>query len=101
MFKEAFQIRKPDLLILLAMVVVFSALMTTTATAAETFFSKPNLEDLYDGDVTVARMSSRGPAVHMSVIPPADVRHGEMINAGAARQVVATPEVYLSVRLPW
>ena len=54
-----------------------------------------------DGDVNVARMGQRGPAVHMSVISPADVRHGEMINASAVRQAAAVPEVYLSIRLPW
>ena len=101
MLKGKFQIRKPDPLILLAMVVGFSALMPATATAAETFFSKPGFDDFMDGDVKVARMGQRGPAVHMSVISPADVRHGEMINASAVRQAAAVPEVYLSVRLPW
>jgi hypothetical protein len=101
MLEGKFQIRKPDPLMLLAMAVGFSALMSTTATAAEPFFNTPDFDDFMDGDVHVARMGQRGPAVHMSVISPADVRHGEMINASAVRQAAAVPEVYLSIRLPW
>jgi len=101
MLKVKFQIRKPVSLMLPAMVMVFSALVSTSATAAETFFSKPSFDDLMDGDVAVARMGQRGPAVHMSFISPTDVRHGQAINASAVRQTAAMPEVYLSIRLPW
>jgi hypothetical protein len=101
MLKIKFHIRKPCHLMLLAMLAGFLALMSTSAAAAETFFSKPELNDFMDGDVTVARMGKRGPAVHMSFVSPADVRHGETVNASAVRQAAVTPEVYLSVRLPW
>jgi len=101
MLKIKFHIRKPCHLMLLAMLAGFLALMSTSAAAAETFFSKPELNDFMDGDVTVARMGKRGPAVHMNFASLADVRHGEAVNASAVRQAAVTPEVYLSVRLPW
>ena len=103
MFTGDLQIRALALLVLTAMAAGSSALMTGTAAAAETdtFFSNPSLEDFMDGDVKVAHMGQRGPGVHMSFISPADVRQGGMVNAGAARQSSAMPEVYFSIRLPW
>ena len=101
MLKAIFQIHKPAALMLSALVVSFSVLAPAGATAAETFFSKPSLDDLMDGDVTVARMGQRGPAVNMSVISPANVRPGEPVRAGAVRQTAVTPEVYLTISLPW
>ena len=96
-----FQIHKPAPLMLFAMMVGFSVLVPASAAAAETFLRKPALDDYVDGDVTVARMGQRGPAVHMSVISPAEVHHGEAVNASALRQTTSIPNVYLSVRLPW
>lgn len=101
MLKARFQIRKPAALMMPALVVLISLLASTGAAAAETFFSKPSLDDLMDGDVTVARMGQRGPAVHMSVISPANMRPGEPVRAGAVQQTDVTPEVYLTISLPW
>jgi len=99
MLNARFQIRKQACLLLF--MVAGCSTLVSTATAADTFFSKPDLGDLMDGDVTVARMGQRGPAVHMSFISPADVRVGKTVTASAVRQSTAMPEVYLSVRLPW
>ena len=101
MLKARFQMRKPAALMLSALVVLISLLASTGAAAAETFFSKPSFDDLMDGDVTVARMGQRGPAVHMSVISPANVHPDEPVVAGAVRQTAVKPEVYLTISLPW
>lgn len=101
MMKRKLQIRTPCHLMLLAMLAGFLALMSTSAAAAETIFSKPDLNDFMDGDVTVARLSKRGPAVHMSFISPAEMHYGEVANASNVRQGAALPDVQLSIRLPW
>jgi len=103
MKKGKFKIRRPDSMLLLAMLVSASVLLTTAAAAAETgtFFSNPDLGDFLDGDVMLARMGHHGPAVHMSFIDPADMQLDAQGNVRSIRQIAATPEVYISVHLPW
>jgi hypothetical protein len=103
MKKDKFKMRRPDSMLLLAMLVSAAALLSTAAHAADsgTFLSKPDLGDLLDGNVTVARMGRHGPAVHMSFISIAAEDVGDSVNARPVRQVVPRPEVYLSISLPW
>lgn len=101
MFKGNLQVRTLVLLRQAVMAAGFTVLMSSSVAAAETFFSNPDLDDLMDGDVKVARIGQRGPGVHMSFISPAAVRHGQTVNAGAVRQATTRPEVYLSIQFPW
>ena len=103
MKKGKFRIRRPDSMLLLAMLVSASILLTTAAGAAETgtLFSNPDLGDFLDGDVTVIRMGPHGPAVHMSLIDPDALQLDGQGNARAVGQIPATPELYFTIRLPW
>jgi len=103
MKKGKFRIRRPDSMLLLAMLVSASVLFTTAAGAAGTgtLFSKPELGDFLDGDVTVVRLGRNGPAVHMSLIDPDAMQFDGQGNASTVGQIPVTPELYLTVRLPW
>jgi len=100
MFGNKNLIRKPDPLMLLALLVCVGVFTTTAVDAGETFFSNPTLADLRDGDLRLAEAGGGDVGVHMSFQTPATAYDG--MHAGSRRQQsVSSPNVYLSVRLPW
>lgn len=91
--------RKPGTL-LPALLLASGMMMTATPGAAESFLSKPNFEDLQDGDVTLARAEHGGAGLHMSFMPPSAL-HGNNESNQVISQNGSLPNVYLSLRLPW
>ena len=99
--KNRYTKRRPDPLMLLALLVTLGVMMTATVSADEPFLSKPNFTDLQDGDVTLARAEHGGAGLHMSFMSPS------VLNVNRDSSYVLTsftgtmPDVYLSLRLPW
>ena len=99
--------RKPDPLILLALVVTLGAVMSTTVQAAETFQfqSQSRLSRLTaDFDENGYRLTSLGntdAGLHISMNPPADVEKSYHASGGSMRGMHNKSDVFLSVRLPW
>jgi hypothetical protein len=86
---------------LLAALVTLGVMLTTTAGASESFFSKPNFTDLQDGEVTLASSTRSGAGVHMSFMSPS-----QLVGNGQSSHVISSsagtlPNVYLSLRVPW
>jgi len=92
--------RKPGPL-LLALLLTSCVMMTATLSAAESFLSNPNFEDLQDGDVTLARAEHGGAGIHMSFMSPSALHGSSQSSQAAPTQNDTLPNVYLSLRLPW
>ena len=102
-------IRKPDSLVLLALIVTLAAVMSTTVQAAEPFQFKPQarLADLAtvldESGYRVASLGNTSAGMHVSMAPPSAVeesypaRASDDLNRGLRNM----SEVYLSIRLPW
>ena len=99
MMKSRSTNRKPGPL-LLALLLTSGMMVATTPSAAESFLSKPNFEDLQDGDVTLARAKHGGAGLHMSFMPPSAL-YGNNQSNPVISQNGSMPNVYLSLRLPW
>jgi hypothetical protein len=86
---------------LLGLLVTLGVVMASTTSAAEPFLSKPNLGDLQDGDITLARAQHGGAGIHMSFTSPpilcGDCETGQVVTSDA----LTLPDVYLSLRLHW
>ncbi|MFV1973172.1 MAG: hypothetical protein ACC648_05570 [Thiohalobacterales bacterium] len=99
--------RKPDPLILLAVVVTLSALMSTTAQAAEPFQFEPQSRFsrlTADFDKNGYRLTGLGNSafgLHISMNPPADVKKSYLASGGSKRGMRNQSDVFLSIRLPW
>jgi hypothetical protein len=100
-------IRKPDTLVLLALIVTLGAVMSTTVQAAEPFQFKPqprlaNLADvLEESGYRVTSLGNTRAGMHVSMVPPATVEEGYPASGDSNRGLKNMSEVYLSVRLPW
>jgi len=101
MFGNKNLIRKPDPLMLLTLLVCVGAFTTTAVDAGETFFSNPTLADLRDGDLRLAEAGGGDVGVHMTFQTPATAYDGMHADSRNRQQSVSSPNVYLSVRLPW
>ncbi|MGD8619974.1 MAG: hypothetical protein PVH54_12415 [Gammaproteobacteria bacterium] len=101
MMKSRFTKRRYDPLMLLGLLVTLGVVMASTTSAAEPFLSKPNLGDLQDGDITLARAQHGGAGIHMSFTSPpilcGDCETGQVVTSDA----LTLPDVYLSLRLHW
>jgi hypothetical protein len=86
---------------LLAALLTLGLMLTTTAGASESFFSKPNFADLQDGEVTLASSARSGAGVHMSFMSPSLLRgNGQSVHV-VSSSAGTLPNIYLSLRLPW
>jgi hypothetical protein len=90
-----------DPLMLLAVLVTLGVMMTATVSADESFISNPNINDLQDGDVTLAKSEHGGAGIHMSIMSPSALN----VNSDSSYVLTSVngsmPDVYLSLRLPW
>ena len=101
MMKSRYTKHRLDPLILLAVLVTLGVVLTATVSAEETFLSKPNFDDLQDGDVTLARAGRGGAGIHMSFMLPSALNGNSQSSAVLTSQALSVPDVYLSLRLPW
>jgi len=91
-----------DPLILLALLVSLGVMMTSTVGAAESsFLSKPNLGDLEDGDITLARAGHGGAGIHMSFMSPSELCRNTETDYRVTGDYGTLPDIYLSLRLSW
>jgi hypothetical protein len=102
MMKSRYPKRRPDPLMLLAVLVTLGVMMTSTVGAAESFFRNPSFTDLQDGDITLAGAEHGSASIHMSFMPPSALN----MNRDPSYLVLtdftwSMPDVYLSLRLPW
>ena len=99
--------RKPDPLILLALVVTLGAVMSTAVQAAEPFLfqSQSRLARLTaDFDENGYRLTSLGSSdagLHVAMNSPADVEKSYHASGGSKRGMHNKSDVFLSIRLPW
>ncbi len=99
--------RKPDPLILLAVVVTLSALMSTTAQAAEPFQFEPQSRltrltaDFDENGYRLIGVGKSAAGLHLSMKPPADVRKSYLASGGSKHGMHNQSDVFLSIRLPW
>jgi len=91
----------PDPLTLMVVVTVLGMMLSTTLNAQETFFDKPDLDDLMDGDITLARAAHSGAAVHMSFNSLAQARPENHAKQTTQPFAGTVPDIFLSLRLPW
>jgi hypothetical protein len=101
MMKNRNSRHRPDPLMLLAILVMLGAMMTSTASAGESFLSKPSFTDLEDGDITLAGAEQGGAAIHMSFMSPSVLHGNNPSDQVVINQSGTLPDVYLSLRLPW
>jgi hypothetical protein len=94
-------IRKLDPLMLMTLLVSLSVFMTTAVDASESFFSKPNLPDLINGDIKLTEVGHRGAGFHMSFQTPINELNNAQPGIRDASQNVPAADVFLSVRIPW
>ena len=90
-----------DPLMLLALLVMLAVMMTSTASAEESFLSKPSFSDLEDGDITLNEAKRNGATVHMSFMSPSVIHVNNPSEQVIIDQQGKMPDVYLSLRLPW
>ena len=93
--------RKPESLMLMALLISLSVFMTTAVDAGETFFSNPNLPDLINGDIKLTEVGHHGAGVHMSFQTPANNLSNTKPGNLDATQYVPAADISLSVRIPW
>jgi hypothetical protein len=99
--------RKPDPLILLAVVVTLAALMSTTVQAAEPFQFEPQSRfarltaDFDENGYRLTGLGNTDAGLHVSMTPPADVEKSYHASGGSKRGMHNTSDVFLSIRLPW
>ena len=101
MLKKKRNIRKPDPLMLVTLLVGLSFFMMTAVDASESFFSAPNLPDLIDGDITLTKVGHQGAGIHMSFQTPATAFANSQPESRNASQNEPVADVFLSVRIPW
>jgi len=101
MMKSRYTKHRVDPLILLALLVTLGVMMTSTVSAAESFLSKPNLTDLQDGDIILARAEHSGAGIHMSFMSPSELCGNSESAHVVTSETGALPDVYLSLRLSW
>jgi len=101
MLRKKRNFRKPDPLMLITFLVSLSVFMTAAVDANETFFSKPNLPDLINGDIVLTKIGHRGAGVHMFYRTPANEFTDERPSSLYSDQNEAAPDVFLSVQIPW
>lgn len=94
-------IRKPDPLMLMALLVSLSMLMTTTVDAGESFFSDPNLSDLVNGDLKLTEVGHRGAGIHMFFQTPVNELDDVAPDPREFAQNEPVADFFLSVRIPW
>ena len=99
--------RKPDLLLVLAVVVVLGALMSTTVQAAEPFQFKPQSRlakltaDFDENSYRLTGFGKTNAGLHISMSPPAAAEESYLDNGGSERGMNNQSDVFLSIRLPW
>jgi hypothetical protein len=101
MLRKKHHFRKPDPLVLMAILVGLGVLMTTAVHANETFFSNPSLPDLVNGDIVLTSIGHHGAGVRMFYKTPANEFTGELPESLHSDQNKTAPDVYLSVHIPW
>jgi hypothetical protein len=101
MLKNKRNIRKPDPLMLVTLLVSLSVFMTTAVDASESFFSNPNLPDLINGEITLTEVGHQGAGLHMSFQTPATGFMNGQSESRDASQNEPVADVFLSVRIPW
>lgn len=101
MLKKKPNIRKPDPLMLVTLLVGLSVFMTTAVDASESFFSNPNLPDLINGHITLTEVGHQGTGIHLSFQTPATAFvNSQSVNRDAG-QNKSVADIFLSVRIPW
>jgi hypothetical protein len=101
------KIRKPDSLILLAVVVTLGAVMSTTAQAAEPFQFEPQSRltrltaDFDENGYRMTGVGNSAAGLHLSLNPPADVEKSYLASGGSMRGMHNQSDVFVSIRLPW
>jgi len=99
--------RKPDLLIVLAVVVALGALMSTTVQAAEPFQFKPQSRfakltaDFDENGYRLTGFGKINAGLHVSMSPPPDVEKSYHASGGSKHGMSNQSDVFLSIRLPW
>jgi hypothetical protein len=99
--------RKPDPLILLALVVTLGAVMSTTVQAAEPFQfqSQSRLArlsaDFDENGYRLSRLGDTDAGLHISMNPPPDVEKSYHASGGSMHGMHNKSDVFLSIRLPW
>jgi len=102
MMKSRHTKHRLDPLVLLALLVTLGVMMTSTVGAAElSIFSKPSLDDLQDGDITLARAEHGGAGIHMSFMSPSELCRNSDPDAVVTGDYGTLPDIYLSLRLSW
>jgi len=101
MFKPNSFYRKLDPLTLLVIFVVLAVLMTSAVDAAEPFTRTSLLMDLEDGDAMLAPVGKEGAGVYMWYQTGPGHYNNRYKTALSPDPVVATPSVFLFVRVPW
>lgn len=100
-------IRKPDPLILLAVVVTLFALISTTAQAAEPFQFEPQSRFVRltagfdENGYRLTGMGKSAAGLHISMNPPPDVEKSYRASGAPKRGIRNQSDVFLSIRLPW
>jgi hypothetical protein len=98
--KFRFTARRPDALFLLALIVSLGVLMSTSASAADSLFSKVGISELMEGNVKLVPVGNKGASLHMSTKSPSrenkalyisDIDNFSMKDHG----------VHLSLKMPW
>ena len=92
---------RSDPLPVLVLAAMLGALPASTAGAEEAFLDSPNLADLEDGDIKLARLGHSSSAVHMSFMSPSLEAASGPDRETAAVSTDTLPDVYLSLRLSW
>jgi hypothetical protein len=106
MFRGKNHHRSPDPLLLLAAIVVLFAVMTTAATAGESFNFLPKPGALYrsppqDSGYTVARMGQSGGGLCISLTPPRELPQDFLDGQGSIHKQEMLSHVFLFIHYPW
>lgn len=100
-------IKRPDPLMLLAVIVTLCAVMSTTVNAAELIQFQPQsrlakMTAAFDENgYRVTGLGDSSAGLHVSLTPPPEVREVNRANAVSSRGQRGLSDVYLSIRLPW
>lgn len=91
--------RKPDSLVLLALVVTVGMLVSTGTSAAESLFSKASISELIEGNMKLAPVGHRG-GLHMTFKSPS--RENNAVYVSRADNYSGKDSgVHLSFQMPW
>lgn len=83
------------------MLLALGVMITSTANADESFLMKPNITDLEDGDITLARAKHGGTGVYMSFMLPTQMDENSQTDFTATEYTGLVPDVFLSLRMSW